>query len=1729
MPRILDTEVPSYVAPQPAYEIPKAPGIGETVGAAFNLENDVVNAVDLLTREQYKAQEGFDFRARVDAEPRWFQSYPNAFNGVRSDAGYDAVVARLRKEEKDRETLAAAGTAGIVAALTAGMLSPTNFIPLIGTGSRGLRAVAEGLASGAAAGAIQGGTLQVAQDARPREDILYDIGGGAVLGGLLGGIAGTLTPSDAVRLSKKLETPELANKEPARAFTDVPEPYQPTGELTIPGSLRDGLDPRPGYSVTSVDIPPPPLEGEILYGELTPQDPRMRLDAPVIEGEFNVRSPDVLNVPGPGESPAPQPVPQIGAGGRLGLPNPQLPRERGRGPGAEGPPISLGDQSPEAVERARKSAPFDSYTQEYESIFGRSPTYDRHKVSPPVIRKDDWRAPSWLSETMGQFKTAQEVAEFLSTDSRIASVFKRPEYAQIAKRVKKLLGDMKVSFHIIRPGDYTVTGISETMAGALISTSVKGRVRVAQIVIREGFESPEVVLHELIHAVSKSQVAENAEFRRALGDIQREVKRYANDVDRSLTPIIDRTIARYALEDPDEVLTFGLTNADYQRVLARVPYKKGQKAWSAFVQAIRRALGLKGKSTALDQVIRLFDKLEPNYRLKPLADGKLEASPIEVSALADTYDPNSGTIRLRGVRGSKRFGVDGLSKWGGKVTESPVVQVIQQRFSKKASEMMARLSNAGLRLEDDVLGAPGGTVENLTKQWYTGMAETIRVLDSEYAKYLYEGKPPRYFTNLQATVRGALSGEKLSKYEFRQEVSRAKRAGANYAGPTEAARVASEIDRLIYEPLKQEAIKVGLLTQKEIDELVGDPEYLNRVYNTLEIDRRKPQFINILKEHYQRKLETEFANAAQKLREQNVRSEELIKDISATPEEVAYFRDLYMRRLKTLEESSVGDLSDQLIELATRKREAKAAGNTDEVKRLREAQRILRESGGTTLTNYEQELADVRRRLRNLSQATVVLEKAREAKLNKIQQSEELQLVTWRRMFKKWDGLKKQLRGVSDEVFAEKAGRLKAELIRNLKSMEAAERRVTRTLGPDGDIAKLFEVEQTQADKWAALARKLEEFDTLYESRQGIRDYYNAVFDEALAAANSLNSRRAVRRQRLEEQARNLDSKIKRDRVSEIRQAIANRTTKLTEKWADRGKEIVVDKGTADFSDHAKQIATEVTDRILGTFNRLPAMDILQGERGPMLARVLDIPSSALESFLENDIEVLSRNYLRTMAADIEMTRAFGRPDAADQFRAINAEFDQLAELAKSDAELERIRQVRAQMLHNLEATVMRVRHTWGIPKDPYGASTRLARVAQNVNTLRFMGSVFLSSVPDLSRQVMNYGITRAYVDGFRPLIQDLKTFNLSAREAFLAGNALDVIMHTRLHQMTDVLENFGRTSKAERALEFATSRIGMFALFDYWTSGMKQLTAVMANAELLEAVRHVVTGQEGMRTLDQSMAFLARSGIGGTRAETIWRLVTAAGGGDRVNGVWLPNTEAWLAPDVLERAGVSADQAQEALRTYRAALNGELDRTIITPGLEKPLWLDSSSLTLRLVGQFRSFSFVSTQKTLMAGLQEGDMAFLQGAMISLAMGMVSYYLWAMAAGGRAYDDMMNAGLDKWADEAIQRSGLMGWFAEAQRVAEAIPATQPYASFSGTRSTRRGGDDLLGVVAGPTLDLASRLTRIIAQADDPTVSTLHTARTLLPFQNVFYARQLFDAVEAANADFLGLPERRQSR
>jgi len=561
------------------------------------------------------------------------------------------------------------------------------------------------------------------------------------------------------------------------------------------------------------------------------------------------------------------------------------------------------------------------------------------------------------------------------------------------------------------------------------------------------------------------------------------------------------------------------------------------------------------------------------------------------------------------------------------------------------------------------------------------------------------------------------------------------------------------------------------------------------------------------------------------------------------------------------------------------------------------------------------------------------------------------------------------------------------------------------------------------------------------------------------------------------------------------------------------GEDALVSRSDAEL----RALAEEVTNTILGEpVFRLSGMSMLHGPKGPLKARVLRIPDAAIEDFLESDIEKVARVYTQSMSGDIELKAKFGDVNMKDQLTRLLDEYNAVDRNLPAGAEAQR-RGLKKQYdadVRDLSALRDRIRGTYQAPSDPDGLMYRAGRTALNLNYVARLGGVTISSLPDIARPIMRYGLN-AFSDGWIPLVKSFSTAKLAMREVRLAGTALEMVRDQRALELADLLDDYGRNSKFERGVQFLADRFSTLNLMAPWNGGIKSLTGIITMAEALRSTRALAHGKASA----DEIARLAENGIDETMARRIW--VQAEATGNDIDGIFLPNTEDWT--DV------------KAVESFRAMINREVDNLIVTPGLERPLWI--SKPVGRILGQFKTFSLVSTQKVTMAGLQQRDARVLSGVLVALSVG-------AMSAQVKAW--LSNRDTSKWTEaqwvgEALDNSGLLGVFAEANAMAEKVSRGKVGLSvITGKQVSRFQSRDVAGTIGGPSLDLiqggmaAARGGSALAygavgagEADDWTASDTRALRKIVPFQNLMFVRSLFDKMEHSANDALGVKEKRR--
>lgn len=534
-----------------------------------------------------------------------------------------------------------------------------------------------------------------------------------------------------------------------------------------------------------------------------------------------------------------------------------------------------------------------------------------------------------------------------------------------------------------------------------------------------------------------------------------------------------------------------------------------------------------------------------------------------------------------------------------------------------------------------------------------------------------------------------------------------------------------------------------------------------------------------------------------------------------------------------------------------------------------------------------------------------------------------------------------------------------------------------------------------------------------------------------------------------------------------------------------------------------ENIAQQIHQRILGTPDgRLP-YDWKMGEgfssgskgsslngatalRGPLRARRFTIEDDLIEEFLDNDIVALGTRYLQQTGADIELTRKFGNVTLDNEIKQIRDYYSDQAKAVEKKADLtdDQKNKLRIKLNNKMDADIRdiagmrdRIRGVYGFQED--NVWTRIGRSSRDLNYLRLLGGVTVSSLPDAARIVMAEGFTKTFSRGLGALATNTKQFKLAAAEAKRYGIGTDVLMSGKAEVIADIGDYTQGGTMVERGLRTAANKFGRVNFLDYWTSGMKQLHAVTMQTSIFDGLSK---GKFDKR--------LARLGINEQSAKDMMAQVRKHGKNE--DGVWITNAKNWDRPD-LERM-------------WGAAMRKESDRVIIIPGQEKPLFM--SSELGKSIGQFRSFILSATQRVLVAGVQGQDHNAIGGAISLVGMGMFSYYLKSNIAGRETSDDPA-----AWVIEGIDRSGAVGVIGEINNTIEKISSNsvgvRPLLGISAPASrfvSRSVSESILGPTFGSLLSTTVAASNALTSKEPMTEADVRALRRLVPLQNLSILR-----------------------
>ena len=492
-----------------------------------------------------------------------------------------------------------------------------------------------------------------------------------------------------------------------------------------------------------------------------------------------------------------------------------------------------------------------------------------------------------------------------------------------------------------------------------------------------------------------------------------------------------------------------------------------------------------------------------------------------------------------------------------------------------------------------------------------------------------------------------------------------------------------------------------------------------------------------------------------------------------------------------------------------------------------------------------------------------------------------------------------------------------------------------------------------------------------------------------------------------------------------------------------------------------------------------------------------------------SDIFALQKIYSRQMIPDILLTRKYGDPNGLGYrfidegemagfnpgLMSVANEYNMKMAMGKKVNRAKLLKE-RDEILGDLEAGIELIKGTYGLPANPHAWTSVAMRTMKHYNALTMLTG-FMAAIPDIARITMTSGVKRGFrtqFEMFGDFLNDGKLFKMGKKEAQSFGEAVDMVTGQRAMLFADVGDMFGLANKFEGGMGKLSAVNFMYInLMSRWTEMAKSMASVTIGSRILED--SIAWGKGGLS--DKWKTALSSSGIDKDMARRIANQFNEHGTKTKSN--FMANTSQWTD--------------KQAVDAFGAALNKDINITIVTPGLgDTPKWMSKELGST--IAQFKKFAMSATQRMLMRGMQERDLDFLFGSMMLMGSGMLIDGIYHKYRFNRDYSKLS---LTQKLLNAFDRSGLAGIYTDVNKAIETLTDNRfgiapmlgekkPYGS-----STRWKMGTIFGASGGQIYNIFDIMFDVGGNKYNH--HTAKNVRRLIPFQNVWYLDWLFDDIQ----------------
>ena len=537
---------------------------------------------------------------------------------------------------------------------------------------------------------------------------------------------------------------------------------------------------------------------------------------------------------------------------------------------------------------------------------------------------------------------------------------------------------------------------------------------------------------------------------------------------------------------------------------------------------------------------------------------------------------------------------------------------------------------------------------------------------------------------------------------------------------------------------------------------------------------------------------------------------------------------------------------------------------------------------------------------------------------------------------------------------------------------------------------------------------------------------------------------------------------------------------------------------TEDFVDEVDDYVDKIIENILGEGSVERASIVTN--TSPLKGRKLDMTDEFLEKWLDSSAHNLYAQYHRAMIPRIEFVNKFGDDTLESMLEEVMEDYRKLSREVNTPKQQQKLKNRKNEDVANIKAIYNRAMGQQDVGLDRSGGLYRSLAATKEWSRGRLLGGVTISSLSDIARPIIVNGIGR-----YSAMIYKVATnpafAKLAMAEKRRMAAALEITMQSRELKRAEIFDDAVGHTKFERGLKYVGEKFTTATLLPYHNSLMKTMVGLLTEDKIIRFAQKLNTGK---RVSQKEIQRLARLGIDSDTAKRISEQYSKHG--ETKDGLTLGNFHLW--EDEAARVAIN----DVIIRTA--------DETINTPGFGTlPKFFDKTGWQALM--QFKSFLYASHMQTLHAGLQQADTAFVSSVVAMVGMGVLVTELKDVIADrdkSRTPQELLLEGVD--------RSGVLSFPLELNNILDKTSGhnISLNAMIGGNEAKRYASRSKMEAIMGPNYALANDALSVmeIIGGKEMKRSDLARYRKLLPFQNLFYTRQILDELEDGLGDAMGM-------